>query len=565
MTVQPWLLAAEGSTSELVSNETAVVVLLAIAAGVAVLAARLRFPYTVALVIAGFGAVYLGELVEVEVSFDLILFLLVPPLLFEATLHLPWSKLKADLVPVLMFALIGTAVGTLVLGALTNLTLGIPWAAAFAFGALISATDPVAVIAFFKALGAPKRLTVLVEGESLFNDAVAVVAFGLAVEAAGGDGFSAGNAVGQFFLVSLGGLAVGLALGYFVSSIFLARVDDPLIETSTTLALAYGSFLLAEEFGPMIGREFHFSGILAVVAAGLMVGNVGFDNTSPATRLQLEKFWELLTFLVNSMVFLLIGLTIRPAALTSQIGAVLVAVLGVLMLRAALTYGLSALAGRLQPHRQIPMAFRHVMVWAGLRGAISLALVLTITEDKFDADTVEKVQVMTFSVVLFTLLIQGTTITGLMNRLGLSGKAESELTQMRHQARLSMARAGQVEMARLGADGVVFDDMAESLGRIYQNDIRTHGERLADHFGQHPELEVAMLLQARRESLVAERAALTGVLRSGMVETSVAEELASELTNRMAALDLLEDRWETDADPEVAARVGGPSSGEGDV
>ncbi len=153
------LFAAEtsGEGNNLLAQETAAVVLLAIAAGVAVLAARFKFPYTVALVIAGFGATVLGELVAVEVSKDLILALLVPPLLFEATLHLPWGKLKADLTPVLLFALVGTFVGTFALGAVVNVTLGLPWAAALAFGALISATDPVAVIAFFKALGAPKR------------------------------------------------------------------------------------------------------------------------------------------------------------------------------------------------------------------------------------------------------------------------------------------------------------------------------------------------------------------------------------------------------------------------
>ncbi len=153
------LLGAEAAESALISQEIAAVVLLAIAAGVAVLAARVRFPYTVALVIAGFGASALGDLVAVDVSPDLILALLVPPLLFEATLHLPWSKLRADLTPILLFALVGTAIGTLVLGWLVNATLGLPWAAALAFGALISATDPVAVIAFFKAMGAPKRLS----------------------------------------------------------------------------------------------------------------------------------------------------------------------------------------------------------------------------------------------------------------------------------------------------------------------------------------------------------------------------------------------------------------------
>jgi CPA1 family monovalent cation:H+ antiporter len=546
------VLAAEEEASTLVATETAAVILLAIAAGVAVVAARFKFPYTVALVIAGFGASALGGLVDVDgISSELILALLVPPLLFEATLYLPWARLKADLTPVLLFALAGTLVGTLALGGLVRVTLGLPWAAALAFGALISATDPVAVIAFFKALGAPKRLSVLVEGESLFNDAIAVVAFGLALDAASGEeAFSVVGAGVEFLTVSAGGLAIGLVLGYLVSSVFLARVDDPLIETSTTLALAYGSYLLAEEFGRIVGEpDFHFSGILAVVAAGLMVGNLGFTNTSPSTRLTLEHFWELLTFLVNSLVFLLIGLRITLVTLVGHLGAVFLGVVGVLVLRVVLIHGLSALAAAIRPSRRIPDSFRNVMVWAGLRGAISLALVLTITTEDFDADTVDTVQAMTFGVVLFTLLIQGTTIAPLMNRLGLSGKADNELAQQRHQARIYMTRAGQAEVARLGAEGVLFADLANSLVRTYQRDAHDQVATLRSHFGRHPELELAMLLQARREALTAERTALADILRTGMIESSVAEELSVELYNRLAVLDLLEERWASDPVP----------------
>ncbi|MCP3989212.1 MAG: hypothetical protein GY724_09065, partial [Actinomycetia bacterium] len=365
------LLAAETiEESTLIRQEIAVVILLAIAAAVAVLAKHLRFPYTVALVLAGFGASTLGDLVAVEgeVSPQLILALLVPPLLFEATLHLPWAKLRADLAPIMTLALVGTTVGTFALGALVHYSLDLPWAAAFAFGALISATDPVAVIAFFKSLGTPKRLSVLVEGESLFNDAVAVVAFGLAVSAASGEAFSVGEAAVDFLVISLGGLAVGVVMGYVVGEIMLSRIDDPLIETSTTLALAYGTYLVAEKAGAIVGQDFHFSGILAVVAAGLVVGTVGFKNTSPSTRLTLEHFWELLTFLVNSMVFLVIGLTISPGDLTGELTAVAIAVVGVIVVRVALVYGLAELTERIVPSRYIPMAYRHVMTWGGLRG-----------------------------------------------------------------------------------------------------------------------------------------------------------------------------------------------------
>lgn len=549
----PWLLAAaeaEGASS-FVALENAVVGLLAVAAVVAVAAARVKFPYTVALVLAGLGVSVLGSFIEIDVTADVILFLLVPPLLFEATLQIPWSKLRADLMPVLLAAVVGTGIGTVAMGWLTTATLGLAWAPALAFGALISATDPVAVIAFFKALGAPKRLALLVEGESLFNDAVAVVAFNLALAAATTDPvqFTVWSAVQQFVVVSAGGLAVGLVLGYLVSSVFLARVDDPLIETTTTLALAYGAFLIAEEFGTIVGRDLHFSGILAVVAAGLMVGNVGMHNTSPSTRLTLEHFWELLTFLVNSMVFLIIGLTIGITTLIEQWRAVVVAIVGVLVVRIVVVYGLSAIGNRLRPTRSIPRPYQHIMFWSGLRGAISLALVLIAYAELADREAANTLLVMTYAVVLFTLLVQGTTISALMRRLGLAGRAEAELQQQFRQAHIYMSRAGQDEINRLGANGVLFADLADSLARTYQREIRDQSADLRRHFGAHPELEVAMLLQARREALVAERTALADVVRTGMIDNSVAHDITIELDNRMAVLELLEERWESDPVP----------------
>jgi CPA1 family monovalent cation:H+ antiporter len=347
--------------------------------------------------------------------------------------------------------------------------------------------------------------------------------------------------------------------------VFLARVDNPLIETSTTLALAYGAYLVAEDAGRIIGRDdVHFSGILAVVAAGLMVGTVGLQNTSPTTRLTLEHFWELLTFLVNSLVFLVIGLTIHPSDLTGHLPVVAVAVAGVIVVRVALVYGLSELAGRIQPSRRISMPYRQVMAWGGLRGAISLALVLTLTADVFDGETRDTIRVMTFGVVLFTLLGQGMTISAVIRRLGLSGRADSELEQQRHQARIAMHRAGQSEINRLGAEGVLFADVADSISRIYQRDVSRESASLRSHFLAHPELEAAMLLQARRDALVAERSALSDVARSGLIDDQVARELAVELSNRLAAVDLLEERWEAAPIPAAGEPPdGGPVGGDG--
>ncbi len=525
------LFAAE-ETSQLIEQETALVILLAIAAGVAFLARRAHFPFTVALVLAGFAAAALGELVTVEASADLILALLVPPLLFEATLNLPWKKLKSDLFGILTLALAGTLIGSIAVGTVVHYMLDLPWALSFAFGALISATDPVAVIAFFKSLGTPKRLSVLVEGESLFNDAVAVVVFGVALNVAEGGSFSLGSALSDFFVVSAGGLAVGLVLGYIVSEVVLANVDDALIETSTTLAIAFGSYLMAEEFGALIGQDdLHFSGILAVVAAGLMVGNRGIENTSPTTRQTLEHFWELLTFLVNSLVFLFIGLTIGLKDLLAGWWPVLLAVVTVLVIRAILVHGLTSLTDLVNPAKRVPTSYKHVMFWGGLRGAISLALALIIEGNEALAEVVgeeaiQTVVVMTFGVVLFTLLVQGLSITGLIRRLGLAGRSEVELEQQTRQAIIATRRAGQAAIGRLGADGVIGHDLADALATVYAEDVKA-----------------AMLLQARREALIAEKAAVGEILRTGLIETRVAEEITIELNHRLAALELLNERW----------------------
>jgi CPA1 family monovalent cation:H+ antiporter len=541
------ILAAEESS--LLEQELSVVVLLVAAAGVALLVQRIRVPFTVALVVLGLILAFFPNFIDLEVSSELILGLLVPPLLFEAVLHIPWQRLKADLLPVLMIAIGGTLISTFLIGYVVMEWVGLPWLAAMAFGALISATDPVAVIALFKSLGVNKRLAVLVEGESLFNDAVAVVIFNLALGAAiDGEDLSWSHGIEEFLIVGLGGLAVGLLLGYVVSAIILARVDDPLIETTTTLALAYGSYVVAESFGTIVGIEgLHLSGILAVVAAGLMVGNIGLQNTSPSTRLTLDGFWELLTFLVNSFIFLFIGIQIEITELNTSLKDIAIAIGAILVVRTLLVYGINFLHQLLQPDRKIPMGYRHVAVWGGLRGAISLALALTVASSgAFSVEVSDTIRLMTFGVVLFTLLVQGTTIGQLIKRLGLSGSSASEEDQQRKQARIYSQRAGRRELERLGQEGVLFREMATAMTDIYDSEIAETTTSLGEHFVAHPELEVSMLVAARRDALLAEQSALLDMSRRGLASSEVVHEMSVEIDHRLAALELLEDRWETD-------------------
>jgi CPA1 family monovalent cation:H+ antiporter len=442
--------------TDLLAQELAFVILLSLAALAAIIVRRIPLPYTVTLVLIGLALSFVPS-VGIDLSSELILAILVPPLICEATLSIKWRNLRENLAPILLLAVVGTFMGTFIVAAIITLVgatfipeLDIILPAAIAFGALISATDPVAVIAFFRSLGVSKRLAVLVEGESLFNDGVAIVIFsialtiGAAVAEGTGEVFSVGDAVIEFVRVALGGLAVGSILGYLVSAVVLKNVDDHLIETATSVALAFGSYVIAEQF--------HVSGILAVVAAGLFVGNLGTQNTSPTTRLTLENFWEFLAFVVNSLVFLLIGLEADLRQLQLNLPLLVVAIIAVLLSRAIVVYLLTWLHGVVDTKRRIPVAYRHIMYWGGLRGAISLALALSLSGEIFGKVVAQEFQLMTFGVVLFTLLVQGTTIGPLIRRLGLAEKSEQQSQQQRQQALIYARRAGNRDLDRLYED-----------------------------------------------------------------------------------------------------------------
>jgi CPA1 family monovalent cation:H+ antiporter len=406
-------------------------------------------------------------------------------------------------------------------------------AVAAVFGALISATDPVAVVALFRDLGVPRRLSVAVEGESLFNDGVAIVVFNIAITAAVVGSFSLAQSISEFLWVSLGGLGIGVALGWLVSRA-IVRIDDYFVEITLTTVLASGSYLIGEELG--------VSGVLAVVAAGLVSGNVGIRGMSPTTRLVLFSFWEYVAFLANSLIFLLIGIKINVADLASPIVPIMVAVVAVLVARAIVVYGLLWLTRLGGSEAHVPMSWRHVFFWGGLRGAIGLALVLTLSaESSLDPLLVDRFQVMAFGVVLFTLLGQGTTIGFLLKRLGLAEQPEHMIAREMQLGRLYAAQAGLSRLADLRHDGLLVRDVWAGLRDEYHATSSRLSEEMNQLFVEYPDLEREVLLQARREALRAERSALSDALRQGLISERVYRELTGEVDQHLDALTIIRE------------------------
>jgi CPA1 family monovalent cation:H+ antiporter len=390
---------------------------LLIASLIGMLVKRLKMPYTVGLVLIGLVLEIIIPLARARPGMispedmrtflipNLILSLLVPPLVFEAAFHVDSAALRKGIKSVLTFAVPGVALTMVLVGGVVAWGTDLPLAVALVFGALIAATDPVAVVALFRSLGAPKKLLVLLEGESLFNDGTAIVLFHAMLGIVASGEFRLVRSLIDFIKVAAGGVLVGALIGWLISQL-LKRVDDHLIEISLSLVAAYGSYLFAESF--------HLSGVLGVVAAGIFSGNVGARAMSEATKEKLIDFWEYAAFLANSFVFLIIGLMIDLGTVANNLGAILLAILAVLLARAVVIYGLSHF------FKDIESSTKHVLFWGGLRGAISLALALSLTVEGLGPG-LEVLQAMAFGIVLFTLLVQGTTMASLLRRLKLVG------------------------------------------------------------------------------------------------------------------------------------------------
>ncbi|CAN5299701.1 cation:proton antiporter [soil metagenome] len=379
--------------------------LILIGAIVALIARRLKIPYTVGLVLAGILMAVLPLEIELNFSKELLFKVLLPPLIFEAALYIDWKELRKDLLPIVTYATVGVLLSAFVTAAIMHFAVGWTWQAAILFGVLIAATDPVSVIATFKEAKVKGRLRLLVEAESLFNDSTAAVAFAIALAFALGEKLSLTGSLRLMLVSVVGGIVSGLLVGG-LATILIGRTKDNLVELAMTTLAAFGSFWLAEHF--------HLSGILATTTAGLLVGNMtAFGIFSHKGEKSVSHFWDFAAFVVNSIIFIVLGLNVAYQSFAKAFMAIIVAIIAVIIARAVAVYPTSALFAR--SSWKIERSHQHILFWGGLRGALALALALGIPSD---LPYYKEILTVTFGVVAFSVFVQGLTITPLLQLLG---------------------------------------------------------------------------------------------------------------------------------------------------
>lgn len=391
-------------------------ILLAISMGVIAFAKKVNQPYSIALVVVGLllGLLHIPVLDEAETFITqsnvfqaIIISLFLPILLGDATLKLPFSHLREQSKPVAALAIGGTFLSFLIIALAMYGIMGLPLPVAFTFAALMSATDPISVISIFKSLGVSKKMVTIIEGESLFNDGIAVVLFQissvylLSYIEMGWAGI--GSGIWLFLQFSLGGIAIGAILGFLFSQLIRFYDDYPL-EIAFSMLLFFGSYFIAEHF--------HVSGVIAVVVSGLIFGSYGSRiGMSETTKMNINSFWDVITLVANSLIFLMIGLEIKHIDFTDKWALIIASIIIVLIGRTVAVYtSLSFL-------QNFPSSWKALLNWGGLKGSLSIALALSLPASFEGRDDI---LVLTFSVVLFSLLAQGLTIKPLVTKLKLS-------------------------------------------------------------------------------------------------------------------------------------------------
>lgn len=517
-----YLAIATGNQGEVAQLVTVLIILLLVATGVALLSRWLRIPYVTGLVVAGLLiAAFLPRRVGLDSSLIINLFL--PILLFEAAINTDISRLRSTVKPIALLAGPGVVLASGVTATVLKFGLGLSWIPALMVGVILAITDTVSVIAVFKEITVPSRLITIVEGESLFNDGIALVLFSLLLQVNATGSVTIAESIKELLVVIAGGSLIGIISGY-LGSLLYARSDDSLSNILLTVAIALGAFQISQVLG--------VSGVVAVVVAGLVIGNTELSRSvSASNRITVLSFWEYAGFGVNTFIFLLIGLEIKLEALGQTFLAVLLAVLAYQVGRFLAVYPLLALLRLFD--RPVPLRWQHVLFLGNIKGSLSMALALSLPAGLTERSTLIA---LVFGAVLLSLVGQGVSLPWLVRRLNIAHTSEAQQWIESLQSQLMTAKAAQDELESLWKAGVLPKSVYEELRASYQVKVAAAERSLRDLYnrrsdslttasGRHTRLDAI-----RRRLLIAEKDALNSALRKRILSEEV-------VRSRLQAID----------------------------
>lgn len=507
------------------------ILLFSVAAAVAIAVRQLHVPYTVALVLTGLVLGILNLFAPPHLTKELLFSVFLPGLLFEAAFHIEFSEFWRNRLAIASLAVPGVAAAvvltTVILPPVVNmlhLEQGFAWPYALVFGALIAATDPIAVVAVFRGLGAPRRLSMLLDGESLLNDGTAIVFFTLSLSLVTGAAVTTGQLATDFLKIVGFGVLIGAVVGLAVSQV-IKQIDDAMIEITLTTIAAYGSFVAAEHF--------HFSGVIAVVVAGVLCGNYGARvGMTPSTRVAVQTFWEYVAFALNSIVFLLIGLEVHLDALFVSWKVILVAYLVVTAGRGLVIFAVSGLLRKTR--EKIPWLWSVVLTWGGLRGGLPMVLVLSLAKEFPHRDLLVT---MTFGVVMISILAHGVTISPLLRWLGIVKGREHREAYEFARGKLQAASAALEELERMSYVHFSHDEVRTELKNEYKKRMDTEQGRIGTLELDRAAIAAQESQWARRHLLLTEKNHVMDSFRQGILNQVIYEKLLADIDARLLRLE----------------------------
>lgn len=514
---------------DVASLVTVSIILLLLATGVALLTRRLRVPYVTGLVLAGLP---ITELLSRRIGLDptLVLNLFLPILIFDAGINTDISRLRSTFKPIALLAGPGAVFSSAIIAVLLKFGLGLTWIPALFVGVILANTDTVSMIAVFKEIPVPSRLSTIVEGETLFNDAAALVSFNLILQVYSTGSLTLLEGIQQLLFIAVGGCGVGLVLGYLSIPIF-ARLDDPLSSLLLTVAVALGTF--------QVGQFLGVSGAVSVVVAGLIFGNFGLSrNTSASSRITLLSFWEYASFSVNTFIFLLIGVEINLVTLWRALPAILLAVLAYQTGRILTVYPL--LAGVRWFDRPIPLRWQHLLFLGNIKGSLSMALALSLPTALPGR---EGLIALVFGSVLVSLVGQGLSLPWLVKRLKLSKFSEAQQQVEELQAQLMAGKAAQDELDSLLKSGVLPKSVYEEMRSAYQVRVAAAERTLQEFYNRRPNKfdenkgDGIKLDAIRRRLLLAEKAALNEAMRKRILSEEIVRGRIQKIDEQLLRLE----------------------------